>query len=167
MSFLWFACKYTDYFNSAHFGKKNFLLNAAGWSLAKRVQVVRLQARSRQFRKYLRSLGIDSQQKYNASGFNINDHIRTQESFGTRQYRKSYLTNCLGQKYSIKQIVELFPAATAMAYIPFCTINADDLPIIEQFLKDKFKECWHPNYKYRTYYRKLACLYDFLKNGWS
>ncbi|WP_297807399.1 SIR2 family protein [uncultured Alistipes sp.] len=117
--------------------------------------------------KYLRSLGIDSQQKYNASGFNINDHIRTQESFGTRQYRKSYLTNCLGQKYSIKQIVELFPAATAMAYIPFCTINADDLPIIEQFLKDKFKECWHPNYKYRTYYRKLACLYDFMKNGWS
>lgn len=54
-----------------------------------------------------------------------------------------------------------------MAYIAFCTINADDLPIIEQFLKDKFKECWHPNYKYRTYYRKLACLYDFLKNGWS
>jgi len=117
--------------------------------------------------KYLKEIGVNSIDDYNKNKLRINVHLRTLQDYQSKQYRKQYLDNCFISRLSPNEIIQKFPAFKAMVYLPYCTINETDLPIIKEFLNITFDEYWKTEHRYRTFYRKLACLYDNLMYGWN
>jgi hypothetical protein len=78
--------------------------------------------------------------------------------FQTKNYHQAYLTHAF--QLGVSDIIKFYPEK-ACHYIPFAEIEESDLVIIRQFLVDKFDHYMVKDNRYRTDYRKLACLYDF------
>lgn len=115
--------------------------------------------------KHLNKLGITSSQQYKQSKFNVDDRLKKAVDFQSAQNRKSYLNHAFNQ--SVSDIIKNFPSNKAMIYLPFATFKKEDVEILCQFLKDHFDDYWNTIDCNRTFYRKLACYYDYLRYGWN
>lgn len=115
--------------------------------------------------KYLKSLGIDSLEKYKNSKYDLDKIVlRDIKSFRTETYRKPFFRNY--RHLSMQEIINSCTPQNACAYIPFLSQDKINLSVLHDFLienEDKF------NYEASSYassFRKLAAFYDRLKWGW-
>jgi len=114
---------------------------------------------------YLNKLGIDSQEKYEASHFNLNKVVnRDVKSLRMETYKRPYFRNY--RHMTIEQIIDSCTPENASAYIPFLAKDKIDLDILRDFLIENEAKFEYENSSYASNYRKLAALYDKLKWGW-
>lgn len=83
--------------------------------------------------------------------------------FRTNAFARPYIKNAKGMKAN--EIVESFPVEKAVVYLPFLEDDAFDLEVVQRFLLENFERMFDNKDSYQTYYRKLAVLYDRVKNG--
>lgn len=116
--------------------------------------------------KHLRSMGVNNNIEYSKMSLNLGDKLKNKKDFqSSNQYRKSYLNSAFNQ--SVSDIINNFPQDKAMVYLPFATIKDGDIEIIHNFLMAHFDSYWKSEKSNnRTFYRKLACYFDYLKYGW-
>ncbi|MEZ9370861.1 SIR2 family protein [Shewanella sp. 10N.286.51.B2] len=114
---------------------------------------------------YLNKLGIDSQEKYAASKFNINKVVNREiKSLRMDSYSKPYFRNY--RHMTMAQIIESCTPENAAAYIPFISKEKIDLELLHNFLIQNEEKFDYDNSNYASSYKKLASLYDRLKWGW-
>lgn len=115
--------------------------------------------------KYLKSLGIDSLEKYKSSKYDLDKIVlRDIKSFRTETYRKPFFRNY--RHLSMQEIINSCTPQNACAYIPFLSKDKIDLSALHDFLienEDKFN---YETSSYASSFRKLAAFYDRLKWGW-
>lgn len=114
--------------------------------------------------KYLRSIGIDSEETYNQSGLGLDKVVkRDLKDFRVKSYSKQFFRKRHG---SIKEIINSCTPENAAAYIPFLAKDKIDLDVLKAFLIEN-KEKLNPQKSiYASNFKKLAALYDRLKWGW-
>lgn len=83
------------------------------------------------------------------------------DSFKTNGYAKSAVRETEGRDF--QWIVETLPPEKAAAYIPHLSDDRIPLPALKAFAVTHFEKAFED--RYSTFYRKLFCLYDFLKFG--
>jgi len=114
---------------------------------------------------YLNKLGIDSQEKYKKSGFDLNKVIdREIKDFRPKSYSKPFFRNY--RHMGMQQIIDSCTPENASAYIPFLAKDKIDIEILHKFLVDHQSKFDYEVSSYASNYRKLAALYDKLKWGW-
>jgi hypothetical protein len=110
---------------------------------------------------FLRNAGIDRDH------LDINESVKRRavagrDSFKTKGYLKQALRETSGKDFS--WIIENLPPEKAAAFIPHLADDRIPLPELQRFAQQHFERAF--SNKYSTFYRKLFCLYDFLKyNG--
>jgi len=116
--------------------------------------------------RYMKAMGIDSDEKLAASGLDVAKHVPGGVDFyrGGAQYNKSFMRTAQGM--SAADIIKTFPPEKAATYLPFLPRENFDAVSIGEFLQ-KHSERLQGGSPYSTFYRKLACMYDWVSNGWS
>lgn len=113
--------------------------------------------------KYLRAVGICSQESYAASGLQLDKWvIRDFKDFKLKAYSRSFALH--SRHKSTTEIIAACTAETAAAHIPFLPPDKIDRDSVRDFLienEDKFSS----KAPYASYFRKLASLYDKLVFG--
>lgn len=113
--------------------------------------------------KYLREIGVDSEEAYKASGLDLSKWISYDESkFRVKAFEAMYLKR---KDDSLKDLVEGLTPESAATLIPFLPKEKIDLQLLREFLilhEDKME-----NNNYASYFKKLVALYDRLKFGWG
>ena len=115
--------------------------------------------------KYLRSIGIANltelqQSKHKDSLSLFNKYNRS--SFRVNAYRHQFEQHA--KNMSTEEIIQNFPAKKSVSYIPFQEDADMDLDAIQKFLIEHLTQL-NSNDGTASNYRKLAVLYDKLKNG--
>ncbi len=115
--------------------------------------------------KYLKEIGIDSQDKYDKSGLNISKCVnRDIKEFKARTYTKSHFKNY--RHMSIQEIIDACTPENSAAHIPFLPKDKIDLEILKDFLIVNENKLDSAVSSYASSFRKLAAYYDRLKYGW-
>lgn len=115
--------------------------------------------------KYLNSVGIDSEEKYQESSIRLDKIVkRNLESFQVSQYRRPFLTRY--KDMAIEDVISSCTPENASAYIPFLEREKIDLDVLGDFLIENIKKIDYKKSSYASNFRKLAALYDKLKWGW-
>jgi hypothetical protein len=115
--------------------------------------------------KYLHELGIDSQQKYEASGYSLDKAIkRDLKRLGVASYKRSFFR--IYRHMSLQEIIDKCTVENASAYIPYLSVDKIDLDILHKFLLDNEDKLDYKVSSYASNFKKLVCLYDRLKWGW-
>ena len=113
--------------------------------------------------KYLRKLGITSQEKYEAADLKLDKWVvRNVEEFKSKTYTKSFF-----KKYRHMTTQEIIDACTpenAAAYLPF--VYKIDLELVKNFLIANENKVNADVSSYASNFRKLAAYYDKLMYGW-
>lgn len=86
---------------------------------------------------------------------------RDHAKFRSAMYGKQFAREAA--HLSTKQIVEDFSSEKAAAFIPWQSSDSIDLEEVRSFLCDHLDNLFQGD-AYSTYFRKLACLYDYLKH---
>lgn len=114
--------------------------------------------------KYLREVGVNSIDELIESDFNGIAYIAEfNRSFDPRVTAHQKHFDLYWKDHTMDEIIKNNLPEKASLLIPFC--QSKDLEILKNFLeinKDKLKSS---NSQYASYFRKLACLYDYLKYG--
>ena len=115
--------------------------------------------------KYLNTIGITSQEKYDESKLSIHKCVnRDVKEFRAETYSKAFFRN-----YRHMTMTEIIAACTpenAAAYIPFLSKDKIDLDLLRDFLIANEEKLDSAISSYSSSYRKLAAFYDRLKYGW-
>lgn len=115
--------------------------------------------------KYLRRLGIDSQESYEKSEYELDKMVnRDIKSLGLKQYTRAFFRNY--RHCSMDEIIARCTPENASAYIPLLPIEKVDIELLYQFLLANEKKLDYAESSYASNFRKLAYLYDRLKWGW-
>nr|DAT44631.1 MAG TPA: SIR2 family protein [Caudoviricetes sp.] len=117
--------------------------------------------------KYLNQIGITSEEEYTQNKLGLNGPLNSLTSFQVNQYKNQAEHETKGK--SIEDIVKNTDPKKVCVFIPYMQITEPDLPHILDFLKKNFHDFMiKKTYgsSYTSHYRKLACLYDWLKYGW-
>lgn len=115
--------------------------------------------------KYLKSIGIDSKSKYDASGIRINKIVcRDFKDFRSKSYAKAFFRTY--RHKSLKEIISECTPENASAYIPFLPKEKIELDVLLTFLKENEAKLSYEFSSYASSFRKLLALYDKLKWGW-
>lgn len=118
--------------------------------------------------KYLREIGISSDEEYLNNPLGLNFNLPTANSFASY---KSFSTK--EKKYSLTKALQEFQGDNiwkAVALIPYLHITNDDLEILRSFISSHMQDFLVKKSKksnYATNMRKLICFYDYLKYGWN
>jgi len=114
---------------------------------------------------YLRKLGVDSQEKYSDSEFDLDKVVlRSLKSFRVESYKKPFFRNY--EHMSMDEIIESCTPENAAAYIPFLSRDKIDVDLLHKFLIKNEHKLDYEVSNYASSFRKLASLYDRLKWGW-
>lgn len=115
--------------------------------------------------KYLHELGINSQEKYEASGYFLDKAIkRDLKKLGVASYKKSFFR--FYRHLSLQEIIDKCTVENASAYIPYLSVDKIDLSILHNFLLENEDKLDYKVSSYASNFKKLVCLYDRLKWGW-
>jgi hypothetical protein len=115
--------------------------------------------------KYLREIGIDTEEKYRESGLHLDRWVdRDRNEFRLKSYSKSFRKKYRGK--SVKEVIESCTAENASAYIPFFEPEQIDPDEVRAFLIANEDKMAYASSPYASYFRKLAALYDRLRWGW-
>ncbi len=113
--------------------------------------------------KYLREIGIDSEEAYVASGLGLDKWAKFDEKkFKVKAFAPAFYKK---RHQSMKEIIEGAIPENAATLIPFLPKDKIDLDLLRDFLiknEDKMS-----NSNYSSYFKKLVALYDRLKWRWS
>ena len=113
--------------------------------------------------KYLSKLGIHSEEQLEISEYS--------------SVKRQHITDL--QKYSCKNISQTvsevinditMPLHKKAAIIPKITLQDGDIELIKNFLIENLDSALlgsQLNSSHKTYFRKLVCFYDLIKNGWQ
>jgi len=115
--------------------------------------------------KYLREVGITTLAEYRASGYALDKWVeRRLESYRTESYSAYYKSKCKG--LDARQIVDGFDSNNAAIYLAFLSRDKFDLNVVKTFLLNNLSRLVEKDAPFATAYRKLASLYDRVRNGW-
>lgn len=115
--------------------------------------------------KYLNQLGIDSEEKYKASDFQLDKVVfRDIKKLRSSSYTKTFFRNY--RHLSMEQIIDICTPENASAYIPFLSPDKIDTDLLLEFLLENEEKFDYGISNYASSYRKLAALYDRLRWGW-
>ena len=113
--------------------------------------------------KYLLDIGISSLEEYNESGLDldklISNDIRT---FRSPNYKYNYLDYAVGK--TLDQVIGEVESYRVCYIVPFMPLELIDIDTLETFIESN---CNLLDGNYGLYYRKLVCLYDYLKYGFD
>jgi hypothetical protein len=116
--------------------------------------------------KYLRQLGIDDRDAYEASGYTLDKAInRDFKKLGVVSYKKSFFRNY--RHSSLQDIIDKCTVENASAYIPYLSAEKVDLDLLHQFLLNNEDKLDYKVSSYASNFKKLVCLYDRMKWGWK
>ncbi|MBU8902125.1 MAG: SIR2 family protein [Victivallales bacterium] len=114
---------------------------------------------------YLNKLGLNSQEKYNSSTYNLDKVVnRDLKSFRVESYSKPFFRNY--RHMSMQEIITSCTPENASAYIPFLAKEKIDIELLYNFLIANQSKFDYEASSYASNYRKLAALFDRLKWGW-
>lgn len=116
--------------------------------------------------KYLQEVGIVSKEACVSKGLDINQHLDRnpldyKSTINGRQY---ILTE---RDKSAAQIIDTNPPEKAAIFLSFLPKDKFDTSAVRQFLADNIEKLESANSSYSSYFRKVACLYDFYQHGWE
>lgn len=116
--------------------------------------------------KYLNDLGILAEDKERLAEFDIARHIeKTPAEFSSTIYARQFVQT---ERYkSAQEIIETNPPEKAAIFLSFIPREKFDIDVIREFLAEHIDKLETANSNYATYFRKLACLYDFYAYGWK
>ncbi|WP_287147055.1 hypothetical protein [Aeromonas sp.] len=115
--------------------------------------------------KYLRSIGINSNEEYKALELNLDKVVnRELKNFRVKMYSAPFFRNY--RHMSMPEVISACTPENASAYIPFLPKDKIDLNVLRQFLIDNIEKIHYKNSTYASNFRKLAALYDKLRWGW-
>jgi hypothetical protein len=113
--------------------------------------------------KYLREIGISSNDDYQSSGLKLDKWVMRDikdfriKSCGLPFFKRRHL--------SLDELIEACTAENASMYIPWVTPDKIDLEVLHIFLVDN-EDKMHTS-PYASHFKKLVVLYDKLKWGWK
>lgn len=116
--------------------------------------------------KHLKNVKICSKRELDASGYNLIGRlpIKGADFYQTASYKDRYHRDAKGLSFA--QLVKKFDAPVAAFLIPFMPLDLLDITALEKFLiknMDRLKAQGAVS----TPFRKLACFYDWRKNGFN
>lgn len=115
--------------------------------------------------KYLRSIGIDTEEKYQASGYSLDKWVnRDLKEFRLKAYAAPFFRTYRHQ--TMKDIIEACTPENAAAYIPYLSKEKIDVTLLRDFLIANERKMDYTVSGYASSYRKLAALYDKIRWGW-
>lgn len=114
--------------------------------------------------KYLKEVGITSDEEYKNNSLGLNFELPNRTSFASYPSFKP-----IEKHMTLRDAINHYAdddTWKAVALIPFLDISLNDLDSLRQFISDHFTGFLiHPN-NYSTFMRKLICFYDCIKYGW-
>lgn len=114
--------------------------------------------------KYLKEVGITSDEEYKNNSLGLNFELPNRTSFASYQSFKP-----IEKRMTLKDAINHYAGDDswkAIALIPYLDISLNELDSLRQFISEHFTEFLiHPN-NYSTFMRKLICFYDCIKYGW-
>lgn len=111
--------------------------------------------------KYLRNIGIDSDDAYKQNGLGINFKLRKEQDFQTYQ--------SVDKSKNLKEVIDEFTGSLvwkAVVTIPWLSITDDELPTLADFINGNMNDFLVKKNRHATDFRKLVCFYDWRKYGW-
>lgn len=119
--------------------------------------------------KFLRNEKITSKTEYENSKYNLERHLKNRLAVKPDKYKGgkslSEQFNRYAKGKALEEIISEFSPEKALVYIPFIDWTSMDLQILEKFLKENFNLLNVTSQS--ANYKKLVCLYDYLKYGWD
>ena len=77
------------------------------------------------------------------------------------QYRRTYSKNYASTGFA--EFCKNSNKEKIIAYAPFFTYETEDIKLLEKFLKENLDYFFNENQNYKSFYRKVVCLYDKLQ----
>lgn len=115
--------------------------------------------------KYLNAIGIDSAKKYNTSGLTLNKWVQRDISdFRSKGYKGPFFRQ---RHKSMAELIGDCTPENSTLYIPFLAREKINLDELRAFLIQHEAKIDYAISNYASYYRKLACLYDWYRWGWQ
>lgn len=115
--------------------------------------------------KYLKSFGIDSEDKYREHGFGIDKIVlKDIKSYKVKTYTGAFFRNY--RYMTLEEVIQACTSENASAYIPFLSKEKIDLEVLKKFLESNREKFDYKVSGYASNFRKLVALYDRLKWGW-
>lgn len=116
--------------------------------------------------KFFREHGIDSQQAYEASEYQLEKSIEVKpEDYKSPIYESNYNNNASGK--SLKEIIDDFSPEKVAIFVPFIPWEDINPEMLRKFLAQNIIMANRSKSNHASYFRKLACLYDHLAYGWA
>ena len=114
--------------------------------------------------KYLREIGINSFEEYKVSNLKINKLlVKNIADFQTMTFKNTYIKNAEGK--TLEEIVSQIEPHMVCYIVPFMPLELMDVSILENFIMSN--QYLLDAYEWDLYYRKLICLFDYLKYGFA
>lgn len=114
--------------------------------------------------KYLKEVGITSDEEYKKNSLGLNFKLPNRTSFASYTSFKPF-----EKRMTLTDAINHYvdeDTWKAIALIPYLNISLNELDSLRQFISEHFTEFLiHPN-NYSTFMRKLICFYDCIKYGW-
>jgi len=115
--------------------------------------------------KYLRDVGINSLEECENRQLDITRHIeKTPAEFTSTIYARQFVKT--ERQKTAQEIIETNPAEKAAIFLSFVSKEKFDAKTVREFLVDNIDKLETSNSNYATYFRKVACLYDYYVYGW-
>lgn len=115
--------------------------------------------------KYLREIGVGSLEECEAKKFDIMRHIvKTPAMYNSTIYARSFVQT--ERQKETQEIIETNPPEKAAIFLSFVAREKFDAPAVREFLIENIDKLETSNSNYATYFRKLACLYDYYVYSW-
>lgn len=116
--------------------------------------------------KYLREIGINSAQEYQAIGYQLNRHVeKSPAHFSSSLYARQFVRS--EKDKSSAEIIDSNPPEKAAIFLCFVQRANFDPEAVREFLADNIDKVDGTNSNYSSYFRKAACLYDYYVYGWT
>ncbi len=114
--------------------------------------------------KYLNKIGIKNCDEYLSSHLELDKWVsRIDKNYQCAGYLRYFVKKFKDK--DTKYIIEHNTPESAAIYLPFLWDKLE-LDITSDFLIKNIEKLNPENSSYATYFKKLACLYDRLRNGW-
>lgn len=115
--------------------------------------------------KYLREIGVGTQLEYEAHKIDINRHVGKKPSeYSGKNYARAFVQT--ERQKETREIIETNPPEKAAIFLAFVSKEKFDAPAVREFLIEHIDKLETSASNYATYFRKIACLYDYYVYGW-
>ncbi|GAA2988438.1 SIR2 family protein [Prevotella corporis] len=135
--------------------------------LTKTIPELRKSTRYIPIYKYLRAIGINSEDDYTSNQLGLNMPLLKQDDFCAYNFDEEK------KRLSLDAALKSFPDTIwkICALIPYLSLQDEDLPILQHFIEENFNGFLISGNKkskqYSTYFKKLICFYDWRKYAWE